>query len=86
MHRSMVYFSLFAVSVFAAEPVNEDAELSLELLEFLAEFGNETEQLPLTDDELGDDDPSWIETEPATPRKAVEAAPITTDSKRGKSR
>jgi hypothetical protein len=82
----MVYFSLFAVSVLAAEPVNEDAELSLELLEFLAEFGNETEQVPVTDDELGDDDPVWVDKDSQTPRKAVEIAPVTTDSKRGKSR
>ncbi len=52
MARKAYALWLFAATIFAAEPVNQDADLTLDLLEFLAEFGAEATTVPVGEDEL----------------------------------
>lgn len=52
MARKVYALLCLAAATFAAEPVNQEAELTLDLLEFLAEFGDHVDAVPLSDDEL----------------------------------
>jgi hypothetical protein len=69
MARTLYAGLLFSLSVFAAEPVNQEADLTLELLEFLSEFGDAAETVPVDDDELDDVHP--LDDEKAPPQTAA---------------
>ena len=55
MGRKAIVYALVCAATLAAEPVNQDAELTLDLLEFLAEFGDHADTVPVSEDELNDD-------------------------------
>ncbi len=81
MRRYLLLFAVVCVSTFAAEPVNEEEELTLDLLEFLAEFGDQTDLIPVSADEL-DDEPLPVKEDNDAAPKVVHDT-VVNDSKRG---